>query len=146
MKRSDVTRNRFEWQLGENNAIYKTPSPILYCISFLGENIGGQGYWVSQNCEMTIVKYFFIKWHSPNKIIRSPLIHKEMYLYDKCTGPVWNHFINWEWITEYSINFNPEPTKREYGNFKALLSGKKLVFKHQDLQMLARHNFKWVKI
>ena len=29
--------------------LYNTPSPILHRISQLGENIEGQGYWVSQN-------------------------------------------------------------------------------------------------
>ena len=32
VKRSDVTGNRFEWELGENKAI-KDPLPILHCIS-----------------------------------------------------------------------------------------------------------------
>ena len=39
VKRSDVTGHRFEWQL----------VGILHCINQLGENIGGQGYWVSHN-------------------------------------------------------------------------------------------------
>ena len=29
--------------------LYNTPSPILHCISYLSDNNGGQGYWVSQN-------------------------------------------------------------------------------------------------
>ena len=34
--------------LGENKVIQE-PSPILHCISQLGENKGGRGHWVSQN-------------------------------------------------------------------------------------------------
>ena len=37
VKRSDVTGNRFEWQLGENKVTWH-PSPILHCISQLVEN------------------------------------------------------------------------------------------------------------
>ena len=48
VKRSDVTGNRFEWEF-KLYKLYKTPSPILHCISLLGDNNGGQGYWVSQN-------------------------------------------------------------------------------------------------
>ena len=43
VKCSGVTGSRFEWQLGENK-VKNTPSPILRCISQLGENIGGRGY------------------------------------------------------------------------------------------------------
>ena len=52
LKRSDVTR----W----NKAIWE-PSPILHCISQLGENKGGRCHWVSQNrvkCHLC-VKVFF---------------------------------------------------------------------------------------
>ena len=41
VKRHDVTR----WKHG-----YIRTLPILYCISQLGENKGGRGHWVSQNC------------------------------------------------------------------------------------------------
>ena len=37
--------------LNENSVkmkLYKTPSSILHCIGWLGDNNGGQGYWVSQ--------------------------------------------------------------------------------------------------
>ena len=40
--------------LNENSVktkLNKTPSPILYCISQLGDNSGGQGYWVLQNSD-----------------------------------------------------------------------------------------------
>ena len=40
VERNDLTGNAFEWLLGEHNA---------NCIRLLGENIAGQGYWVSQN-------------------------------------------------------------------------------------------------
>ena len=43
VKHSNVTGNPFEWQLGETK-LYNTPSPILHCISQLGENIGGEGH------------------------------------------------------------------------------------------------------
>ena len=41
-RRNDSAENYFEWLLGKNND--KSPSHILYCIRFLGENIVGQGY------------------------------------------------------------------------------------------------------
>ena len=37
VKRSDVSGNRFEWELSEKKD------------SQLGDNNGGQGYWASQN-------------------------------------------------------------------------------------------------
>ena len=48
VKRSDVTRNTFEWLRWKWHYV-KSPSPVLHCIRLLGENIAGQGYWVSQN-------------------------------------------------------------------------------------------------
>ena len=30
--------------------LHKSPIPILHCLRLLGENIAGQGYWVTQNC------------------------------------------------------------------------------------------------
>ena len=38
-----------QWRHSVKTRLYNTPSPILHCISQLGENKGGQGHWVSQN-------------------------------------------------------------------------------------------------
>ena len=41
--------------------LYKSPSPILYCIRLLGENISGQGYCVSQNTKLYIICYVSVE-------------------------------------------------------------------------------------
>ena len=38
-----------QWRHSVKTRLDKSPSPILHCISQLGENKRGQGHWVSQN-------------------------------------------------------------------------------------------------
>ena len=48
VKRSAVTGNPFNGY-SVKFFLYKILFPILHCIRLLGENITGQGYWVSKN-------------------------------------------------------------------------------------------------
>ena len=49
--------------------LYKTPSPILHCISQLGDSNEGQDYWVSQNTRQLSA--------GPSPIIR-PMLYPEV--------------------------------------------------------------------
>ena len=48
VEHSDVTEYPFEFN-SVKTTLYETTSPIQHCISQSDENIGDQGYWVSQN-------------------------------------------------------------------------------------------------
>ena len=84
--------------------LYKITSPILRCINQLGENIGGEDYWVSHNfTEMHFFSSlicFKFKWIK--QIIAIRMCHTHMWAKTFMCDPLWQNdlnILNNNWMT-----------------------------------------------